>query len=191
MHCRCESFNSVLRTHNVYGNWAGPSRDIATTFPIQEQLRFICSGGVLSGADRLVSGHEMKNGHINILSSIQKHVNIYCSHTNMLLCAYASIQYLLIVYGVCKSLHFIIQHYRYAQLVTMNDCITQIAIYCFNANCSCRVNRFCKQPVFHWKKAGKHWKTFQAPSISIYQVTCHCRTMYKCMVQWCLTSSSL
>ena len=69
------SIHAVLRTHNIYGNRAAPSRDIATTFAIQEQLRFICSGGVLSGADRLVSGHEMKNGHINIVSSIQKHVH--------------------------------------------------------------------------------------------------------------------
>ena len=57
VHCRCESFNSVLRTHNVYANRAAPSRDIATTFAIQEQLRFICAGGVLRGADRLVLGH--------------------------------------------------------------------------------------------------------------------------------------
>ena len=65
----------MLRTHNVYANRATPSRDIATTFAIQEQLRFICAGGVLSGADRLVLGHssELKNDLINITSSIQKH----------------------------------------------------------------------------------------------------------------------
>ena len=65
----------MLRTHNVYANWAAPSRDITTTFAIQEQLRFICAGGLLSDADRLVllgRSSELHSDLINI-TSIQKH----------------------------------------------------------------------------------------------------------------------
>jgi len=45
--CRCESFNGILRSYNVYGNRRASSRDIATWFAVVEQLRFICSGGVV------------------------------------------------------------------------------------------------------------------------------------------------
>ena len=80
-----------------------------------------------------------------------------------------------------KCVHFIKQHYIYAQpTITMNNCITRIAIY---SNCSCRVeNRVCKQPPFHWKIVQKHRKTFQAPWFYICQVTCHCRTRSS---YWC------
>jgi len=45
--CRCESFNGILRSYNVHGNRRASSRDIATRFAVVEQLRFICSGGVV------------------------------------------------------------------------------------------------------------------------------------------------
>jgi len=45
--CRCESFNGILRSYSVYGNRRASSRDIATQFAVVEQLRFICSGGVV------------------------------------------------------------------------------------------------------------------------------------------------
>ena len=40
-HCRCEAFNSTLRAHNVYFNRLAPSKDIATSFSVMEQLRLI------------------------------------------------------------------------------------------------------------------------------------------------------
>ena len=91
---------------------------------------------------------------------------------------------------VCvKCVHFIKQHYIYAQpTITMNNCITRIAIY---SNCSCRVeNKVWKQPPFHWKTVQKHRKTFQAPWFYNCQVTCHCRTRSEYMVQWCHRSSN-
>jgi len=35
-------------------NCAAPSRDIATTFAVLEQLRFLCAGGIASSTDRSV-----------------------------------------------------------------------------------------------------------------------------------------
>ena len=52
--CRCESFNSILRTYNIYANRGAPSRDIANSFAVMDHMRFICSGGVLNGSHRLV-----------------------------------------------------------------------------------------------------------------------------------------
>lgn len=45
--CRCDSFNGILRSYNEHGNRRASSRDIATRFAVVEQLRFICSGGVV------------------------------------------------------------------------------------------------------------------------------------------------
>lgn len=42
---RCETFNSYIRSQNIYGNKSSPSRDIAKKFAAIEQLRFICEGG--------------------------------------------------------------------------------------------------------------------------------------------------
>ena len=50
--CRCESFNSVMRIHNIYANRAAPSRDIAHSFAVMEHLRFICGGGTTDVAQR-------------------------------------------------------------------------------------------------------------------------------------------
>ena len=43
---RFESFNSIIRTQNIYGNRHAPSRDIAHSMAVQQQLRFVCSGGI-------------------------------------------------------------------------------------------------------------------------------------------------
>ena len=43
--CRCESFNGLMRTQNIYSNKHAPSRDIAHAFNIVQGLRFICKGG--------------------------------------------------------------------------------------------------------------------------------------------------
>ena len=50
--CRCETFNSLIRGRNVYGNRLAPSRDIAKGFAVIEHLRFVCSGGCLDGSTR-------------------------------------------------------------------------------------------------------------------------------------------
>ena len=50
--CRCESFNSVMRIHNIYANQAAPCRDIAHSFAVMEHLRFICGGGTTDVAQR-------------------------------------------------------------------------------------------------------------------------------------------
>lgn len=42
---RCETFNSYIRSQNIFGNKGSPSRDIAKKFAAVEQLRFICEGG--------------------------------------------------------------------------------------------------------------------------------------------------
>ena len=54
---RCETFNSLIRTRNIFGNKQAPSRDIAHGFAVLEHLRFVCSGGLLSmdGRERLDS----------------------------------------------------------------------------------------------------------------------------------------
>ncbi|KAL5505895.1 hypothetical protein EMCRGX_G007436 [Ephydatia muelleri] len=44
---RCESYNDVIRSHNIYANKHAPSKDIANSFAIQESIRFFCSGGHL------------------------------------------------------------------------------------------------------------------------------------------------
>lgn len=53
---RCETFNSLIRTRNIFGNKQAPSRDIAHGFAVLEHLRFVCSGGLLTidGRERLV-----------------------------------------------------------------------------------------------------------------------------------------
>ena len=51
---RCESFNSLIRTTNIFSNKQAPSRDIATHFSIKEALRYITSGALL-GERKLVS----------------------------------------------------------------------------------------------------------------------------------------
>ena len=50
---RCESFNSIVRTGNVFSNRQAPSRDIATYFSVSESLRHISSGAIFSGNCRL------------------------------------------------------------------------------------------------------------------------------------------
>ena len=52
---RCETFNSLIRTRNIFGNKQAPSRDIAHGFAVLEHLRFVCSGGPLTkdGRERL------------------------------------------------------------------------------------------------------------------------------------------
>ncbi|KAL5479127.1 hypothetical protein EMCRGX_G022609 [Ephydatia muelleri] len=42
---RCESFNGTIRAHNIYANRHAPSKDIATSFAIQQSIQFVCSGG--------------------------------------------------------------------------------------------------------------------------------------------------
>eukprot|EP00731_Ephydatia_muelleri_P020757 Em0013g484a len=42
---RCESYNAAIRGCNIYANRHAPSKDIATSFAIQESIRFVCSGG--------------------------------------------------------------------------------------------------------------------------------------------------
>ena len=43
---RCETFNGVMREHNLHGNRQASSRDITTNFAIIEQLLYVCKGGV-------------------------------------------------------------------------------------------------------------------------------------------------
>ena len=49
---RYESFNSLIRTQNVFGNKQSPSKDIAHNFAIIQHLRYICSGGPFSNGQR-------------------------------------------------------------------------------------------------------------------------------------------
>lgn len=42
---RCETFNSYIRAHNIFGNKSAPSHDIARRFSVVEQLRHICAEG--------------------------------------------------------------------------------------------------------------------------------------------------
>jgi hypothetical protein len=46
---RCESFNSLVRTANVYSNKQAPSRDIATSFSVNETLYHISCGAIIQG----------------------------------------------------------------------------------------------------------------------------------------------
>ena len=41
------------RAHNVYSNRLVPSKDIATSFSVMEQLRFICGGESIPDGDSL------------------------------------------------------------------------------------------------------------------------------------------
>ena len=52
--CRYESFNSIMRARNIYGNKQAPSRDIATNLAMLEYLRYICSGGLYDNGSRSV-----------------------------------------------------------------------------------------------------------------------------------------
>eukprot|EP00731_Ephydatia_muelleri_P009853 Em0005g439a len=49
---RCESYNSVIRSRNVYSNRQAPSKDIATAFAIQESIRFTFSGSCYNTSER-------------------------------------------------------------------------------------------------------------------------------------------
>ena len=53
---RYETFNSLIRTRNIFGNKQAPSRDIAQGFGVLEHLRFICAGGsfTFDGKERYV-----------------------------------------------------------------------------------------------------------------------------------------
>ncbi|XP_019859712.1 PREDICTED: uncharacterized protein LOC109587945 [Amphimedon queenslandica] len=46
---RYESYNSLVRAQNIFGNRQSPSRDIATNFAVQQHLTFICSRGYFEG----------------------------------------------------------------------------------------------------------------------------------------------
>ncbi len=47
--CRCESFNGLMRTQNVYSNRQAPSRDIALWSSFDN---YICAGGTYDGNKR-------------------------------------------------------------------------------------------------------------------------------------------
>ena len=49
---RCEAFNSLLRTRNVFANRLAPSRDIARGFEVLENLRCLCGGSLNDGNKR-------------------------------------------------------------------------------------------------------------------------------------------
>ena len=49
---RCESFNGLMRTQNVYSNRQAPSRDIGKSFGVLNYIRYICDGGVYDGDKR-------------------------------------------------------------------------------------------------------------------------------------------
>lgn len=40
---RCESFNSHIRSHNIFSNKQAPRRDIAHRYSVLEHIRFTCS----------------------------------------------------------------------------------------------------------------------------------------------------
>lgn len=46
LYYRYETFNSVMRAQNIFGNKHAPSRDIANNLAVLEYIRFICSGGI-------------------------------------------------------------------------------------------------------------------------------------------------
>ena len=50
--CRFESFNSLIRNQNIFGNKQSPSRDIAHKFAIIQHLRWICSGADCRGIEQ-------------------------------------------------------------------------------------------------------------------------------------------
>ena len=47
MYCthRCETFNGVMRAHNLHSNRRASSRDISSRFAVMEQLKFLTEGG--------------------------------------------------------------------------------------------------------------------------------------------------
>ena len=49
---RFETFNSFIRTHNIYGNKGAPSYDIACRFAALEQLRHNGEGGYFMNGQR-------------------------------------------------------------------------------------------------------------------------------------------
>ena len=51
---RCESYNSVIRSRNVYSNRQAPSKDIATAFATQESIRFTFSGSCYNTSEGLI-----------------------------------------------------------------------------------------------------------------------------------------
>eukprot|EP00731_Ephydatia_muelleri_P005115 Em0002g1291a len=53
---RCESFNSLVRLQNIYGNKLAPSRDIANHFAIIDHVRYICEGGLFNTNEQCGSG---------------------------------------------------------------------------------------------------------------------------------------
>ena len=59
---RCESYNSLIRGWNIFGNKQSPSRDIARRFAIQESIRFHFSGSFYKPSDRYIT--------INIIHSV-------------------------------------------------------------------------------------------------------------------------
>ena len=46
--CRCETYNSLIRSQNVYGNKMAPSKDIAHSFAILNSIYFTYSGGMIN-----------------------------------------------------------------------------------------------------------------------------------------------
>jgi hypothetical protein len=67
---RFESFNSLVRTQNIFGNRQSPSRDIAFRFAVLQNLRYICSGGYFSGKQ---CGEELR--HLYQSSEVQSFLN--------------------------------------------------------------------------------------------------------------------
>ena len=48
---RCEAFNRIMRSYNIYGNRHSSSRDIAITI---EHLRFLSDGGLIAGSKLVI-----------------------------------------------------------------------------------------------------------------------------------------
>ena len=80
---RCETFNSLVRTRNIFGNKQAPSRDIAQGFSVLEHLRFICAGGsfTLDGKEK----YDCISYSCAWLTNVDGMKDLWCSSTVWLL----------------------------------------------------------------------------------------------------------
>eukprot|EP00731_Ephydatia_muelleri_P011328 Em0006g222a len=76
---RCETYNSLIRSQNVYGNKMAPSKDIAHSFAVLNSIYFTFSGGIINSES--TSAIKLKDVKIQLCSgciSISEATNFSC-----------------------------------------------------------------------------------------------------------------
>ena len=89
-----ESFNSLMRSHNIYSNKAASSRDIARSFAVLHDIRLMCDGGHMMEGWRYIWAGSIHNYLQMYANEVVKTCSIDCTVTYARCCTLsASVQH--------------------------------------------------------------------------------------------------